>query len=116
VGCTYLRTRRASLARVRLGGGICPAAGEQHPAGPIPLTAHDLTLLELTVVGIRGARHRDALGVLSLLEQGLLHTPIAARFPLAPAAEVHRLLENNTGLAGLVVVKPHAATAPRRPS
>jgi NADPH:quinone reductase-like Zn-dependent oxidoreductase len=97
---------RMSIDAMRLGGGLCAAAGAQFPPGPTPVTAFDLTSLELSVHGVRGARQRDATKVLSLLGAGLLHTPIAARFPLSKAAEAHRLLEENKDFIGPVILIP----------
>jgi putative oxidoreductase len=96
---------RLSLRTLRLGGRICPAAGDQDPQ-PIPVTVADLTRLEMTLVGIRGARHRDALTVLDLLSRKRIHPRVAARFPLSQAAAAHALLENSTDLVGRIVLIP----------
>ncbi|MFI5682936.1 zinc-binding alcohol dehydrogenase family protein [Streptomyces sp. NPDC051636] len=97
---------RLALDALRLGGRLCPAAGEQNPPGPMPFTVFDLTRLEADIVGVRGARHEDALRVLALLADGRLHSPIAARFPLAKAADAHALMENATDLVGRILLKP----------
>ncbi|AEW99106.1 quinone oxidoreductase family protein [Streptantibioticus cattleyicolor] len=97
---------RLAVDSLRLGGRLCPAA-TQRPPGPLPVTTGDLTRLEITVYGIRGARHRDALRVLALLGDGSLPaTPIAARFPLSRAGAAHEFLEHNTTAVGRVVLKP----------
>lgn len=97
---------RLAVDALRLGGTVCPAAGNQRTGGYLPLTMSDLTRLEMTVVGVRGARHRDALEVLDLLARGLIGIRIAARFPLSQANRAHALLENSTDLVGRVVLKP----------
>ncbi|MCP2338954.1 quinone oxidoreductase family protein [Actinomadura rupiterrae] len=97
---------RLGLDVLRLGGTLCPASGNQRQPGPLPITASDLTRLEPSVVGVRGARHRDALAALDLLARGRIRTRIAARFPLAQASEAHALLETSTDLVGRVVLKP----------
>jgi hypothetical protein len=61
---------RLAVDAFRLGGSFCPASGNQVPPGPFPITVNDFTRLEITVVGTRGARHRDALAVLDLLGRG----------------------------------------------
>ncbi|MCQ8832172.1 zinc-binding dehydrogenase [Streptomyces malaysiensis] len=97
---------RLALDVLRLGGRLCPAAGEQSPPGPLPFTVFDLTRLEADVVGVRGARHDDALRVLGLLTDGRLRSPIAARFPLAEAAQAHELMEQGTDVVGRILLKP----------
>ncbi|MCX4904651.1 zinc-binding alcohol dehydrogenase family protein [Streptomyces sp. NBC_00878] len=99
---------RLALDALRLGGRLCPAAGEQNPPGPMPFTVFDLTRLEADIVGARGARHDDALRVMALLAAGKLHSPIAARFPLAKAAEAHEFMERGSDVVGRVVLKPGA--------
>lgn len=94
-----------SLRVLRLGGRICPAAADQDPA-PLPVTAADLTRLEMSLVGIRGARHRDALAVLDLLKNNRIQPRVAARFPLWKAADAHQLLENSSDLVGRIVLIP----------
>ncbi|MFG2585100.1 quinone oxidoreductase family protein [Streptomyces malaysiensis] len=98
---------RLALDALRLGGRLCPAAGEQNPPGPMPFTVFDLTRLETDIVGVRGARHEDALRILDLLINDRLHTPIAARFPLAKAADAHALMENARDIVGRIILKPH---------
>jgi NADPH:quinone reductase-like Zn-dependent oxidoreductase len=97
---------RLAFDALRLGGRLCPAAGEQNPPGPMPFTVFDMTRIEADMVGVRGARHEDALRVLALLGDGQLHTPIAARFPLAQAAEAHALMLDDPDVVGRVVLKP----------
>jgi putative oxidoreductase len=97
---------RLALDVLRLGGRLCPVAGEQDPPGPMPFTVFDLTRLEVDIVGVRGARHDDALRVLALLAEGRLHSPIAARLPLAKAAGAHTLMERGTDVVGRIVLKP----------
>ncbi|WP_019630007.1 quinone oxidoreductase family protein [Actinomadura atramentaria] len=97
---------RLAIDALRLGGALCPASGAQVPPGPSPFTVNDFTRLEMTVVGVRGARHADALAVLDLLAHGRISNRIAARFPLAEAAKAHALLEQSTDLVGRVVLKP----------
>ncbi|MFI8442125.1 zinc-binding alcohol dehydrogenase family protein [Streptomyces sp. WAC04189] len=97
---------RFALDVLRLGGRLCPAAGEQNPPGPMPFAVIDLTRLEVDIVGIRGARHDDALRVLALLADGRLRSPIAARFPLDKAAQAHALMEQGTDVVGRILLKP----------
>ncbi|PXX71526.1 putative oxidoreductase [Nocardia tenerifensis] len=97
---------RLGVDSLRLGGKICPAAGNQRGGGSIPLTMNDFTRLEMTVVGIRGARHHDALTVLDLLARERIGIRIAARFPLSDAASAHTLLEDSTTLVGRVILQP----------
>lgn len=99
---------RFALDVIRLGGRLCPAAGEQNPPGPMPFTVFDLTRLEVDIVGVRGARHDDAVRVLALLGDGRLQSPIAARFPLSKAAEAHELMEQGTDVVGRILLKPGA--------
>ncbi|POM23183.1 putative L-galactonate oxidoreductase [Actinomadura rubteroloni] len=103
---THRDLLRLALDVLRLGGRLCPAAGEQDPPGPMPFTVFDLTRLEADIVGVRGARHEDALRVMSLLADGRLHSPIAARLPLAEAAKAHELMEQGTALVGRILLKP----------
>ncbi|WP_020557614.1 zinc-binding dehydrogenase [Embleya scabrispora] len=97
---------RLAVDALRLGGSFCPASGNQVPPGQFPITVNDFTRLEITVVGTRGARHRDALAVLDLLGRGRIGARVAARFPLAEAARAHALMEDDTDLVGRVVLKP----------
>ncbi|WAP54426.1 zinc-binding dehydrogenase [Streptomyces sp. S465] len=97
---------RKPLPALGLGGRLCPAAGEQSPPGPLPFTVFDLTRREADIVGVRGARHDDALRVMSPLADGRLRPPIAARFPLSRAAQAHDLMENGTGVVGRILLKP----------
>ena len=94
-----------AINNVGLGGKLVVSTGEML-AGPMPFTAMDYMRSELSVLGIRGARRRDALVVLELLARGRIHTPIAARFPLAEAADAHRFLESNGEAVGRVVLVP----------
>lgn len=96
---------RLSLDTLRLGGSICPAAGDQDTE-PLPISTSDLTRLELNLYGIRGARHIDAITVLELLQQQRIHTPVAARFPLRHADQAHTHLETTADLIGRIVLKP----------
>jgi NADPH:quinone reductase-like Zn-dependent oxidoreductase len=98
---------RLLVDTLRLGGHLCSAGSL---SDPLPVTGADLTRLEATVVGVRGAQRRDALTVLGLLARGVLDTPIAARFPLARAADAHRFLENNTDLVGRVTLHTPAVS------
>jgi putative oxidoreductase len=43
---------------------------------------------------------------MSLLADGRLHSPIAARFPLAEAARKHELMERGTDVVGRILLKP----------
>ncbi|MGV2985056.1 quinone oxidoreductase family protein [Microbacterium sp. AGC85] len=97
---------RLAVDALRLGGVFCPASGTQIPPGPPPFTVNDFTRLELTMIGVRGARHEDALAVLDLLAQGRISPRIAARFPLSEAASAHRLYEESRDLVGRIVLKP----------
>ncbi|MFC5219895.1 quinone oxidoreductase family protein [Streptomyces coerulescens] len=95
---------RFAVSHLRLGGRYCIAAGET--SGPLPITPADLIRMEMSLLGVRGARRIDAVRALDLLAQGRIHTPIAARFPLAKAAEAHRFLETNSDAVGRVVLLP----------
>ncbi|WP_225730630.1 MULTISPECIES: zinc-binding dehydrogenase [unclassified Nocardia] len=93
-----------ALGRLRLGGRYCVTVGES--SAPLPVTTTDLVRLEMSLLGVRGARRIDAIQALELLAQGRIRTPIAARFPIAKAAEAHRFLEHNTDTVGRVVLVP----------
>ncbi|MET9491100.1 medium chain dehydrogenase/reductase family protein [Nocardia sp. NPDC006630] len=97
---------RLAIDSLRLGGRICPAAGAQRGTEPMPLTMHDFTRLEMSMIGVRGARHQDTVTVLDLLARGLIGIRVAARFPLSEAAAAHALLENATELVGRVALYP----------
>lgn len=97
---------RLAVDSLRLGGVFSPAAGTQIPPGPPPFTVNDFTRLEMTMIGVRGARHEDALAVLDLLAHGRIHSRVAARFPLSDAAKAHALYESATDLVGRIVLKP----------
>ncbi|MFD4413619.1 zinc-binding alcohol dehydrogenase family protein [Streptomyces sp. NPDC058476] len=103
---THRDLLRLALDVLRLGGRLCPAAGEQNPPGPMPFTVFDLTRLEADIVGVRGARHEDALRVMALLADGKLHSRIAARLPLTDAAKAHELMERGTTVVGRILLKP----------
>lgn len=96
---------RWAVSQIGLGGKLVVSTGEAI-TGSLPLTVADFLRTELTVLGVRGARRRDALVVLDLLSRGRIHTPIAARFPLADAALAHRFLESNREAVGRVVLIP----------
>lgn len=96
---------RWAVSTIGLGGKLLLSTGEMIN-GPLPLTASDFLRTELTVLGIRGARRRDALVALQLLASGRIHTPIAARFSLGEVAEAHRFLEANADSVGRVVLTP----------
>ncbi|WP_194820497.1 zinc-binding alcohol dehydrogenase family protein [Nocardia sp. XZ_19_385] len=97
---------RLGVDSLRLGGKLCPAAGNQRGGGLIPLTMNDFTRWEMEVVGVRGARHHDAVAVLDLLARGQIGIRIAARFPLSDAQSAHALLETGMDLVGRVVLQP----------
>jgi NADPH:quinone reductase-like Zn-dependent oxidoreductase len=78
------------LSTLGLGGRLLLSSGEQSP-DRLPFTAADFIRLELTVLGIRGARTNDARVALSLLARHRIHVPVAARFPLRDAAAAQRL-------------------------
>ncbi|MFC6881735.1 MULTISPECIES: hypothetical protein [Actinomadura] len=69
-------------------------------------TVNGFTRPELNVVGIRSARHRDALAVLSLLRGGRISSRITARFPLADTRKANELMQTSQDLVGRVVLKP----------
>ena len=96
---------RWAIGRIGLGGKLLLSTGEMIN-GPLPLTASDFLRTELTVLGVRGARRRDALVALKLLSSGRIHTPIAARFPFTEVAAAHRFLESNGDAVGRVVLTP----------
>lgn len=96
---------RWAVSTIGLGGKLLLSTGEMIN-GPLPLTASDFLRTELNVLGIRGARKRDALVALELLSNGRIHTPIAARFSLAEAADAHRFMEANGDSVGRVVLIP----------
>jgi NADPH:quinone reductase-like Zn-dependent oxidoreductase len=95
-----------SIDVLRSGGQLSPASGEQDTEGYLPVTAFDMLRKELTIVGVRGARHQDALIILDLLVAGKLAMPIAARFPLSQVAEAHEFFESNNSVIGRVILKP----------
>ncbi|MGN8027200.1 quinone oxidoreductase family protein [Microbacterium sp. 22242] len=98
---------RLAIDALRLGGVFSPASGTQVPRdAPSPIRVNDFTHKELTMIGIRGARHADALAVLDLLAQDLIRPRIAARFPLAEAAAAHALHESGAAPVGRIVLKP----------
>ncbi|MFT4229814.1 MAG: zinc-binding alcohol dehydrogenase family protein [Microbacterium sp.] len=98
---------RLAIDALRLGGVMSPASGTQVPRdAPSPITVNDFTHKELTMIGVRGARHQDALAVLDMLARGLIRPRIAARFPLAEAPRAHALYESATDLVGRIVLKP----------
>jgi len=80
---------RTAVGCLRLGGRICPASGMQRSDGPPPFDIHDFTRLDMTVTGVRGARHQDALTVLDLLARGAISSRIAGRFSLSEADQAH---------------------------
>ena len=89
---------------LRLGGRIVVTT--EQGDGPVPFTAADFMRLELTLLGIRGARTIDMVTVLKLLGEGRIATRIAARFPLAQAGEAHRMMETSGDLVGRIVLQP----------
>jgi NADPH:quinone reductase-like Zn-dependent oxidoreductase len=91
---------------MRLGGRL--VVSSEQGREPMPFTAADMIRLELNLLGIRGARMNDMLGVLKLLGDGRIKTRIAARFPLARVGEAHTLLETSPDLVGRIVVLPWA--------
>ena len=93
-------------AVMRLGGRL--VVSSEQGREPMPFTAADMIRLELNLLGIRGARMNDMLGVLKLLGDGRIKTRIAARFPLARVGEAHSLLETSPDLVGRIVVLPWA--------
>jgi NADPH:quinone reductase-like Zn-dependent oxidoreductase len=95
------------LSVLALGGKICVSAGE-NSSQPSPVTNSDFIRLELSMVGIRGARRNDARIALELLKRGRIQTPVAARFPLSEAAAAHTLLETSHDLTGRIVLDPWA--------
>ena len=91
---------------MRLGGRL--VVSSEQGREPMPFTAADMIRLELNLLGIRGARMNDMLGVLKLLGDGRIKTRIAARFPLARVGEAHTLLETSPDLVGRIVLLPWA--------
>jgi NADPH:quinone reductase-like Zn-dependent oxidoreductase len=89
---------------MRLGGRLIVSSEQGRE--PMPFTAADMIRLELSLLGIRGARMNDMLSVLKLLGDGRISTRIAGRFPLARVGEAHALLETSPDLVGRVVVLP----------
>ena len=96
---------RWAIGTIGLGGKLLLSTGEMIN-GPLPLTAADFLRTELTVLGVRGARRRDAHVALKLLSNGRIRTPIAARFRFAEVADAHRFLESNGDSVGRVVLTP----------
>lgn len=88
-----------------LGGQLVIAAGEQGPAS-LPIPARQFVALELTVLGIRGARSSDTRVIRDLLAAGAIRTPVAARFALSEAARAHEWFENERDRIGRVVLDP----------
>ncbi|MFT4214970.1 MAG: zinc-binding alcohol dehydrogenase family protein [Microbacterium sp.] len=98
---------RLAIDSLALGGVFSPASGTQVPTDAAsPIRVNDFTHKEMTMIGVRGARHQDALAALDLLGRGLIRPRIAARFPLAEAARAHDLYESATDLVGRIVLKP----------
>src|SRR5262249_30955862 len=66
---------RLCIDAMRLGGTLCPVAGE---AAMLPLRVSDLIAKELNVLGVRASTRNDQRMVVDLLEQGKLRVPIYA--------------------------------------
>jgi putative oxidoreductase len=62
--------------------------------------------LELTVVGIRGARFANVYVVRELLAAGRIHMPVAARFPLEHADRAHQWFEHHRDQIGRIILEP----------
>ena len=91
---------------LRLGGRFVITT-EQGQAD-VPFKAAELIGLEMSLVGIRGARMIDAITVLKLLAEDKVHTEIAAQFSLRKVADAHAMLESSSGRIGRIVLLPWA--------
>jgi NADPH:quinone reductase-like Zn-dependent oxidoreductase len=90
-----------------LGGRLLVAAGEGGPQ-TLPIAIRQFVALELTVLGIRGARISDTRVVRDLMAAGRIHTPVAARFALRDIAQAHVWFEEQRDAIGRIVVDPWA--------
>ncbi len=88
--------------RLRLGGKYCIGAGQSIQT--LPISGQLMLEREISLLAVRGARRIDVLRVVDLFERDQIHLPIAARFPLAQAAEAHRFLEDSSQLGRVLLI------------
>ena len=98
---------RLLVGGLALGGRLLVAAGEQ-ASQSLPIGIRQFVSLELTVLGIRGARANDTRVARDLLAAGRIHTPVAAKFALREIAQAHVWFEENRDVIGRIVLDPWA--------
>jgi acryloyl-coenzyme A reductase len=94
-------TFASSLRSLRLGGRLV-VVGNVNP-GSVPLNPAIPILREIEIIGSGHATVSDLEAVVKLVARGAIAPEIAARFPLAEAAEAHRLMETR-GTTGRVLL------------
>jgi NADPH:quinone reductase-like Zn-dependent oxidoreductase len=95
------------VGALALGGKLALTSGEQHP-DTLPIMIRDFMRLELSVLGVRGARASDTRVIRGLLATGRINMPIAARFALSQAAAAHEWFERERDQIGRVILDPWA--------
>ena len=93
---------RKCVDAMRLGGSLCPVAGELME---MPIKVSDLVSKELNVHGVRASTRNDQRIVTELIEKGRLRVPIHAVLPLSETATAHALCEGG-GIIGRIVLHP----------
>jgi NADPH:quinone reductase-like Zn-dependent oxidoreductase len=97
-----LPTLRLCVDVMRLGGTLCPVAGE---LADLPIKVSDLVNKELSVHGVRASTRNDQRIVAELVEKGRLRVPIHAALPLSEIAAAHALLDSGD-VVGRIVLHP----------
>jgi NADPH:quinone reductase-like Zn-dependent oxidoreductase len=93
------------VGALALGGRLAILAGEGG-LDQLPIGIRDFMRLELTVLGVRGARANDVHIIRDLLSAGRIHTPVAARFTLEEAAQAHEWFEHGRNQIGRIMLDP----------
>ena len=97
-----IETLRLCVDVMRLGGTLCPVAGELND---LPIKVADLVSKELNVHGVRASTRNDQRIVTELVEKRRLRVPIHAVLPLSEVAAALKLLEDGDTV-GRIVLHP----------
>jgi acryloyl-coenzyme A reductase len=95
------RTFNSSIRSLRAGGRLV-LVGNLAP-GNVPLNPAMAVLKELQLIGSGHATLADLQAVMALVQRGRISPEVAARMPVAEAAQAHRLLDNRA-ISGRVVL------------
>ena len=102
--CVGRKETLESACRIVMNGGRVVVIGEQDE--PSPITSTEIAQRELEIIGSRNGTRQDMVEAIKLVECGVVHPPIAARFSLDEINQAFQCVRD--GAAGRVVVQVSA--------